>query len=87
MPIMPSTTRSDNPPSYAEAMSSWNPPPNAPLPPNDSPPSYAQATGTQPSTSNSRAPSEPATNLPTNRSANSVTSRLATLGMFILSKV
>ena len=81
MEIRPSTPRSDNPPSYEEAMSSRN------LPSNEPPPSYAQATGTQPSTSNNHAPSEPATNLRENRIANNVTSGLATLGMLLLSKV
>ncbi|SDU94214.1 hypothetical protein SAMN04490209_0975 [Pseudomonas rhodesiae] len=61
MPLSPSTTRSHNPPSYAEATNPRNPPPY------EHPPSYAQATGTQPSASNSRAPSTPATNLTANR--------------------
>jgi hypothetical protein len=81
MEIRPSTTPSDNPPSYDEATNPRNPPPY------EHPPSYAQATGTQPSTSNSRAPSEPASNLREIRIANSVTSGLTRLGMRLLSRL
>jgi hypothetical protein len=81
MQIRLSTTPSRTPPSYAEATNPRNPPPY------EHPPSYAQATGTQPSTSNSRAPSAPATNLTANRIANSAPSEQATVGMRFLSRL
>ncbi|VVN63623.1 hypothetical protein PS687_04831 [Pseudomonas fluorescens] len=75
MQIRPSTTQSPNPPSYAEATNPRNPPPY------EHPPSYAQATGSQPSTSNSRTPSERATSLTANRVQNSAPSAQAMRGM------
>jgi hypothetical protein len=73
MLIPPTTTRPDNPPSYAVVMSPESPPPYEHLP------SYAQATGIQPSPRNSHDPSAPATNLTANRIANSVTNGLMSL--------
>lgn len=81
MQIRPSTTRSDNPPSYAEATNPRNPPPY------EHPPSYAQATGTQPSASNSRAPSTPATNLTANRISQYHSTSQAIRGMNFMSNL
>lgn len=79
MPISPSSTHSHNPPSYAEATNPRNPPPY------EHPPSYAHATGSQPSTSNSRAPSAPTTNLTANRIQNNATSGQTMRGMRFMS--
>ena len=81
MQITSPTTHSYNPPSNNEATNPRNPPSY------EHPPSSAQATGTQPSTSNSRAPSNPATNLTANRIANSTPNSQAMIGMRFLSSL